>query len=642
MYCDLNGLVWKEFRSAFVSQSEFSLGVQQETVLYIPFFRGADQPPPWRNWLARSAVNRKTSDECTVLQVLFTHSSKMKYDSLRKSDPNYKKLSLAAKQQKYCEAVQEVMTPIIESVKPLHSLKVWEDISPQFLVTFWSLTMYDLQVPVESYQKEINKIKQASLQAVDSKEMTTSKGKKEQERFNALMEKLQDERKKQQEHVEKVMARLRLEKDSWFPTKSLRSPKNESIMKFLQLCVFPRCIFTSTDALYCSKFIHTIHMLKTANFSTLLCLDKLLCDLTYTVTLCTENEAHRYGRFLCCVLELVMRWHGDVTIFEAECSKHPGFITKYRASNHFSDANDEVSYENYRHVCHKWHYKITKAILVCLESKDYTQIRNSLIVLIKILPHFPMLVKLAQIIEKAIEKVQQEEKNQRQDLYILAMSYGGHLKAKAPTMVKDSDFHQVISKTSTKQPKEKKESSTERVEKIEKKEKSTSRSESKENEKSRSNRRETTETRREPTPVYENTNKNKSDKDDMKEEVRLPKEEKSRTKDRKEDKHTREDRSYRDERYIEPMPLSKDEQRYTAGYYSGTGHYMDEAKDISSLSNSSSGSHKHGGDNEPDRDVKRRKLDGGSSSKIVRETKEGPQNHRWKIDKDGLNSPERL
>lgn len=54
-----------------------------------------------------------------------------------------------------------------------------------------------------------------------------------------------------------------------------------------------------------------------------------------------------------------------------------------------------------------------------------------------------MLVKLAQIIEKAIEKVQQEEKNQRQDLYVLAMSYGGHLKAKATMMVKDSDFHQV-------------------------------------------------------------------------------------------------------------------------------------------------------------------------------------------------------
>jgi THO complex subunit 2 len=36
-----------------------------------------------------------------------------------------------------------------------------------------------------------------------------SKGKKEQERYTALMEKLQEEKKKQHEHVEKVMARLK-------------------------------------------------------------------------------------------------------------------------------------------------------------------------------------------------------------------------------------------------------------------------------------------------------------------------------------------------------------------------------------------------------------------------------------------------
>lgn len=94
----------------------------------------------------------------------------MKYDALRKSDPDYKKLSVAAKQQKYFESVTEVMSPLIESVRPLHPASVWDDITPQFLVTFWSLTMYDLQVPVESYQKEINKIKQMSLQVLDSKE----------------------------------------------------------------------------------------------------------------------------------------------------------------------------------------------------------------------------------------------------------------------------------------------------------------------------------------------------------------------------------------------------------------------------------------------------------------------------------------
>lgn len=63
------------------------------------------------------------------------------------------------------------MAPIVDSVIPLHSVKVWEDISPQFLVTFWSLTMYDLYVPNDSYQREINKLKQMSLQAMDSKDV---------------------------------------------------------------------------------------------------------------------------------------------------------------------------------------------------------------------------------------------------------------------------------------------------------------------------------------------------------------------------------------------------------------------------------------------------------------------------------------
>lgn len=80
-------------------------------------------------------------------------------------------MSSAIKQAKYAEAAQAVMAPVAQSVRPLHPLKVWEDISPQFLVTFWSLSMYDLYVPVESYQREINKLKQLAIQAADSKDM---------------------------------------------------------------------------------------------------------------------------------------------------------------------------------------------------------------------------------------------------------------------------------------------------------------------------------------------------------------------------------------------------------------------------------------------------------------------------------------
>lgn len=63
---------------------------------------------------------------------------------------------------------------------------------------------------------------------------------------------------------------------------------------------------------------------------------------------CTEGEAARYGTFLCKVLGTAMRWHGDKAVFQKECAHYPGFVTKYRVSNQFTEANDHVGYENYR------------------------------------------------------------------------------------------------------------------------------------------------------------------------------------------------------------------------------------------------------------------------------------------------------
>ncbi|CAH2979751.1 unnamed protein product [Chilo suppressalis] len=344
--------------------------------------------------------------------------------------------------ERYMLASKETLEPILTSVTPMLPARVWEDISPEFYVTFWSLSMYDLRVPVESYEREIERLKTAAANAAKDTSQGT-KGKKEQERFNTLIEKLQEERRRQQEHVSRVSARLQRECSGWFPARAAKSAKNETVTRLMQLCLFPRCVFTATDALYCAEFVHTVHSLKTPNFSTLLCYDRLFCDITYSVMSCTEGEAARYGTFLCKVLGTAMRWHGDKTAFHRECAHYPGFVTKYRVSNQFTEANDHVGYENYRHVCHKWHYKITKAMVVCLDSGDYVQIRNALIVLIRVLPHFPVLEKLAQIIERKVDKVKDEEKTQRQDLYVLATGYSGQLRNKVPNMMRESDFHQV-------------------------------------------------------------------------------------------------------------------------------------------------------------------------------------------------------
>lgn len=112
-----------------------------------------------------------------------------KVEVLRKS-AEVKNDSLEKSIERYTAASKEVLEPILLSVTPMLPSRVWEDISPEFYVTFWSLSMYDLRVPVESYEREIDRLKAAASNAAKDTSQGT-KGKKEQERFNTLIEKLQ-------------------------------------------------------------------------------------------------------------------------------------------------------------------------------------------------------------------------------------------------------------------------------------------------------------------------------------------------------------------------------------------------------------------------------------------------------------------
>uniref|UniRef100_A0A8C5VA92 THO complex subunit 2 n=1 Tax=Microcebus murinus TaxID=30608 RepID=A0A8C5VA92_MICMU len=367
---------------------------------------------------------------------MYAHHISSKYDELKKSEKGSKQQH---KVHKYITSCELVMAPVHEAVVSLHVSKVWDDISPQFYATFWSLTMYDLAVPHTSYEREVNKLKVQMKAIDDNQEMPPNKKKKEKERCTALQDKLLEEEKKQMEHVQRVLQRLKLEKDNWLLAKST---KNETITKFLQLCIFPRCIFSAIDAVYCARFVELVHQQKTPNFSTLLCYDRVFSDIIYTVASCTENEASRYGRFLCCMLETVTRWHSDRATYEKECGNYPGFLTILRATG-FDGGNkaDQLDYENFRHVVHKWHYKLTKASVHCLETGEYTHIRNILIVLTKILPWYPKVLNLGQALERRVHKICQEEKEKRPDLYALAMGYSGQLKSKKSYMIPENEFH---------------------------------------------------------------------------------------------------------------------------------------------------------------------------------------------------------
>lgn len=67
-----------------------------------------------------------------------------------------------------------------------------------------------------------------------------------------------------------------------------------------------RCTFTALDAIYCAEFVHTIHKLKTPNFSTLLCYDRVseTENLTWFMIYNTDNG-------ICCrsFVTSRIRWH---------------------------------------------------------------------------------------------------------------------------------------------------------------------------------------------------------------------------------------------------------------------------------------------------------------------------------------------
>ncbi|KAH8869907.1 THO complex subunit 2 [Schistosoma japonicum] len=343
----------------------------------------------------------------------------------------------------FSAASLHVCNEIAAAIRPLYPPRVWDELGIVFFVTFWSLQSSDLVVPESAYQRQIQQLKEQIHQIdTSASAWNSAKKKREIERLENLIERLNSEQAEREEHVTRVRTWLMTERDSWFQTRL--ATKTDTITQFLQLCIYPRVCFTAADAIYSAQFMHVLHQLKTARFSTLICLDRIFNDITLPTSMCTEDEAHRYGRFLCAVLELVMRWHASEEVFNQECGQYPGFVTVFRKTYQGLDANtkpDQLQYENYRHVVHKWHYRITKAIVACLESGNYVQIRNALIVLTRILPQYPKITQFGSAVERRVNKLKEEEKDKRPDLKALAFSYAGLMRPRKAKWVSEEEFH---------------------------------------------------------------------------------------------------------------------------------------------------------------------------------------------------------
>ncbi|XP_073059510.1 THO complex subunit 2 [Primulina eburnea] len=322
---------------------------------------------------------------------------------------------------------------LLETIRTMLPSKAWNSLSPDLYATFWGLTLYDLHVPRNRYESEITK-QHAALKALeelsDNSSSAIAKRKKDKERIQESLDRLIMELQKHEEHVKSVHRRLAHEKDTWLSS----CPDTLKInMEFLQRCVFPRCTFSMPDAVYCAIFVNTLHSLGTPFFNTVNHIDVLICKtLQPMICCCTEYEVARLGRFLFETLKTAYHWKSDETVYERECGNMPGFAVYYRYPN-----SQRVTYGQFIKVHWKWSQRITRLLIQCLESTEYMEIRNSLIMLTKISSVFPVTRKSGINLEKRVAKIKNDD---REDLKVLATGVSAALSARKPSWVTDEEF----------------------------------------------------------------------------------------------------------------------------------------------------------------------------------------------------------
>jgi THO complex subunit 2 len=151
-------------------------------------------------------------------------------------------------------------------------------------ITFWSLGLYDIHVPKDRYDDEIKRtqllIQQEQSKSADEPE-TRKKREKVIQAYQAVIAKLKSELAEQETHSLSVMKKILAEKDNLITINDWADGNRYISVEFLQSCVFPRCIHSSADAVYCAKFVALLHKVRTPYFHTLSFCDAVRCSFAY-------------------------------------------------------------------------------------------------------------------------------------------------------------------------------------------------------------------------------------------------------------------------------------------------------------------------------------------------------------------------
>jgi len=119
----------------------------------------------------------------------------------------------------------------------------------------------------------------------------------------------------QKKRHEKMQRSFEARKGDCFSSETVST---SSVQTFLMHCIYPRCMTTPDDALYCAQFVSLLHQKETPRFSTMIFIDELVDVIAGALYCATEDEAANLAIMLLETWKMVSSWRYDDDAFAKE------------------------------------------------------------------------------------------------------------------------------------------------------------------------------------------------------------------------------------------------------------------------------------------------------------------------------------
>uniref|UniRef100_M4BIW0 THO complex subunit 2 n=1 Tax=Hyaloperonospora arabidopsidis (strain Emoy2) TaxID=559515 RepID=M4BIW0_HYAAE len=299
-------------------------------------------------------------------------------------------------------------------------------LTPEVYATFWGLKLYDIHIPFQQYESEILRLRNSITSGANAL-LSASERKKLKEKTTQMIDVLTTEQKDQVVHRKRVYERLEKMKGAFF--KNIPNGNQTAIDELLQKCVIPRSLISPEDALFAAKFMERLHTVSTPQLSSLQYFHKVCVKVSALVLCATEREASNFGFFMKETLGLILRWYQNGATYDDEAVHG-----KIGMSLDLTDDTKYIGHRQFKAAYARWHQQLELVYTTALSSGKYMSIRNTLVVLSKLIDVFPVGGGTAEMILAIVEKLTNED---REDIKIMAKRYFALLTKRKASLADD-------------------------------------------------------------------------------------------------------------------------------------------------------------------------------------------------------------